>query len=249
MSPALPALAALCRARGVALVEDAAHAHGSALDGCSAGSFGIAGAFSFYPTKVIAGGEGGMIVTNDDDDRRRSAHVPRPGQGFVPCELPHPSRCELAHERAARRDRARRNCTASTSSSRRGKRSPRATTRPSSSTRIAAARHPVRPRTATTTSTSRSFPTASIARSSSRRCASDFDIGLSGEVYDTPLHQQPVFCAPRRTRPAGRRVAVRAAHLPAALPVADRQRRRLRRSPPSAPCWRSSVPQWPIPPE
>ena len=30
-----------------------------------AGSFGVAGSFSFYPTKVIAGGEGGMIVTND----------------------------------------------------------------------------------------------------------------------------------------------------------------------------------------
>ena len=48
------------------LVEDAAHAHGSALGGQSAGTFGVAGAFSFYPTKVIAGGEGGMIVTDDD---------------------------------------------------------------------------------------------------------------------------------------------------------------------------------------
>src|SRR4051812_27061530 len=66
ISPALTALAALCDEHGVALVEDAAHAHGSALDGRSPGSFGIAGAFSFYPTKVIAGGEGGMIVTNDD---------------------------------------------------------------------------------------------------------------------------------------------------------------------------------------
>jgi dTDP-4-amino-4,6-dideoxygalactose transaminase len=66
ISEALPRLQALCRERGVALVEDAAHAHGSALGGRSAGTFGVAGSFSFYPTKVIAGGEGGMIVTDDD---------------------------------------------------------------------------------------------------------------------------------------------------------------------------------------
>ncbi len=64
ISAATPVLAELCAARGVHLVEDAAHAHGSALDDQPAGTFGVAGAFSFYPTKVIAGGEGGMIVTN-----------------------------------------------------------------------------------------------------------------------------------------------------------------------------------------
>src|SRR4029079_8406191 len=52
---------------GVQLVEDAAHAHGSAFDGRWAGQFGIAAGFSFYPTKVIAGGEGGIIVTDDDN--------------------------------------------------------------------------------------------------------------------------------------------------------------------------------------
>jgi len=46
-------------------VEDAAHAHGSSLDGVSAGQFGAGAAFSFYPTKVITAGEGGMIVTSD----------------------------------------------------------------------------------------------------------------------------------------------------------------------------------------
>jgi perosamine synthetase len=56
----------LAKRRGIWLVEDAAHAHGSSYDGTSAGSFGIAGAFSFYPTKVMTCGEGGMIVTNDD---------------------------------------------------------------------------------------------------------------------------------------------------------------------------------------
>jgi len=56
----------LCDEHEIALVEDAAHAHGGALDGICAGSFGIAGAFSFYPTKVITSGEGGMIVTSDE---------------------------------------------------------------------------------------------------------------------------------------------------------------------------------------
>ncbi len=56
----------LCRSRGVALVEDAAHGHGSSWQGTSAGAFGVAGSFSFYPTKVMTSAEGGMITTDDD---------------------------------------------------------------------------------------------------------------------------------------------------------------------------------------
>jgi perosamine synthetase len=56
----------LCRIKGLWLVEDAAHAHGSSYQGTSAGAFGIAGAFSFYPTKVMTSAEGGMIVTDED---------------------------------------------------------------------------------------------------------------------------------------------------------------------------------------
>ena len=54
------------------LIEDAAHAHGSTLNGKKAGSFGIAAAFSFYPTKVITSGEGGMITTNEEAIYQRS---------------------------------------------------------------------------------------------------------------------------------------------------------------------------------
>ncbi len=59
-------LLALARAKGLWLVEDAAHAHGSSHDGTMAGNFGVAASFSFYPTKVMTSAEGGMIVTSDE---------------------------------------------------------------------------------------------------------------------------------------------------------------------------------------
>ncbi len=65
ISPELPAIAAWCKDRGISLVEDAAHAHGSEADGKRAGQFGVAAAYSFFATKVITSGEGGMVVTND----------------------------------------------------------------------------------------------------------------------------------------------------------------------------------------
>ncbi|HTZ43860.1 MAG TPA: DegT/DnrJ/EryC1/StrS family aminotransferase [Jatrophihabitans sp.] len=66
ISPEVQALRAFCDDRGITLIEDAAHAHGSTHAGRPAGSFGTAAAFSFYPTKVITSGEGGMIVTADE---------------------------------------------------------------------------------------------------------------------------------------------------------------------------------------
>ncbi|MBW2416893.1 MAG: DegT/DnrJ/EryC1/StrS aminotransferase family protein [Deltaproteobacteria bacterium] len=57
---------ALVERKGIWLVEDAAHGHGASFDGTSAGAFGAAGSFSFYPTKVMTSAEGGMITTNDD---------------------------------------------------------------------------------------------------------------------------------------------------------------------------------------
>jgi dTDP-4-amino-4,6-dideoxygalactose transaminase len=66
VSRRMPELVEVAARKGIWLVEDAAHAHGSSLAGTKAGAFGIAGAFSFYPTKVITSGEGGMIVTSDE---------------------------------------------------------------------------------------------------------------------------------------------------------------------------------------
>jgi dTDP-4-amino-4,6-dideoxygalactose transaminase len=60
------ALRELCRARGLVLLEDAAHAIGSRLGDRQLGTFGDAGAFSFFSNKNLAVGEGGAIVTDDD---------------------------------------------------------------------------------------------------------------------------------------------------------------------------------------
>lgn len=57
---------AFARDRGLFLIEDAAHAHGAEIDGRAAGSLGDVGVFSFYPTKVVTGGTGGMLTTDDE---------------------------------------------------------------------------------------------------------------------------------------------------------------------------------------
>ena len=61
-----------CHERGLMLIEDAAHAHGSTLNGQKAGSFGIAAAFSFYPTKVMTSAEGGVISTDNENIYQRA---------------------------------------------------------------------------------------------------------------------------------------------------------------------------------
>lgn len=59
-------LNALADRHGLAVIEDAAQAFGARYRGKAAGSLGLAGCFSFFPTKNLGGyGDGGMVVTND----------------------------------------------------------------------------------------------------------------------------------------------------------------------------------------
>lgn len=67
-------LADLAEDRDIALIEDAAQAHGARYRGQKAGSFGT-GCFSFYPTKNMTTSEGGMITTDDADIAERARIV------------------------------------------------------------------------------------------------------------------------------------------------------------------------------
>lgn len=62
----MPAIVGLCERHEVQLVEDGSQAHGAALGGRKVGSFGIAAAWSLYPTKNLGAlGDGGIVTTSD----------------------------------------------------------------------------------------------------------------------------------------------------------------------------------------
>jgi|SRR5450755_121593 len=77
----MDAWADVCQRHGVALIEDCAQAHLARWSGRSVGSFGTAGAFSFYPTKNLgAVGDGGAFVSNDAALTARVARLRNYGQ-------------------------------------------------------------------------------------------------------------------------------------------------------------------------
>ena len=183
---------ALCAERGVPLVEDAAHAHGSRHDGRHAGQFGVAAAFSFYPTKVITSGEGGMIITADERIRDEAllyrdqgkagflgnVHI-REGYAWRMSEiqavtgLVHlrrlPEFLETRARIAARYDAAL-----------------------DAIPELERLRTP--PAGVTNYYKYIVLPRRGVDRSSLRKELKEkYGVGLAGEVYEAPLHQQPVF--------------------------------------------------------
>src|SRR5699024_576371 len=67
----MDAFTKLASQHALALLEDAAQAHGAQFNGRRAGAFGTAGCFSFYPTKNMHSLEGGMVATGDAGLARR----------------------------------------------------------------------------------------------------------------------------------------------------------------------------------
>ena len=182
----------LCDERGIALVEDAAHAHGCTYAGTFAGSFGVAGAFSFYPTKVITSGEGGMIVTADERihdealiyrDQGKAGflgnvHI-REGYSWRMSELH--AAVGLIHLRHLDEFLARRQAAAS--------RYDAALDAMSGFQRLVVPAE------------GRSnyykyivLPTVDLDRKQFKKAVKErFGVALTGEVYEAPLHRQPVF--------------------------------------------------------
>jgi perosamine synthetase len=65
--PEIEEIAKFCQDKKLFIIEDAAHGQGSTINKKPAGFLGDVGCFSFYPTKVMTTGEGGMITTNKDE--------------------------------------------------------------------------------------------------------------------------------------------------------------------------------------
>jgi perosamine synthetase len=188
----------LARRRGLWLVEDAAHAHGSSHRGVSAGAFGVAAAFSFYPTKVMTAAEGGMITTDDDriaEEARgyrdqgkasflQNAHT-RMGYNWRMSE-PH---AIIGLRHLARLDAMvadRRRVAAIYDEGLRGRRG-------------------LQPLAVPAEGSCNYYKYIAVLAERRDRAAlknelrARFAVSLSGEVYETPLHAQPVF-APWATR-------------------------------------------------
>lgn len=60
-------IAAFCKENDIELIEDCAHVHGGWWNGKTGGHYGIAGAYSFYATKTMPLGDGGMVVSKDPE--------------------------------------------------------------------------------------------------------------------------------------------------------------------------------------
>ena len=74
----------VCTKHNIALVEDAAQAHGAKLDGVKAGAIGDVACFSFFPSKNMAvGGEGGMITTTREDLAEKMSRIVDHGRNEV----------------------------------------------------------------------------------------------------------------------------------------------------------------------
>lgn len=212
----------MCLDRGIALIEDAAHAHGSTADGRFAGSFGTGAAFSFYPTKVVTSGEGGMILTSSAthaDEARiyrdqgkgsfGANHHVRHGYAWRMSELS--AVVGLVHLRRMRQFIERRRAVAAHYDA-----------------GLAAIGY-LRPLAEPAGCASNYYKYIALLPPGIDRAwfksqlAEEHDIRLAGEVYDLPLHHQPVLAgyAPGRRLPVAEDVCARHVCLPVHSDMTD----------------------------
>jgi perosamine synthetase len=190
VTPHIDELRRICDEAGVFLFEDAAHAHGSTHGG-QAGTFGAAGSFSFYPTKVMTSGEGGMIVTDDDRIAEEARIYRDQGKASFLTNLhtrlgynwrlsePHAAiglaQFARLDEFIAHRQQVARQYDDALSAL------------------------PLKPLVVPEGARCNYYKYVAFLPDGVDRAAlkktlrEDFGVGLSGEVYDTPLHRQPVF--------------------------------------------------------
>ena len=192
ITPQVGELRQICADRGIALVEDAAHAHGSTYAGQPAGSFGTAAGFSFFPTKVITCGEGGMILTASPEIER-DARIYR-DQGKADAGANHHVRHGYAwrmSEQAA--------VTGLVHLRRLGEFISRRREVAARYDQVLAGLAGLEPLAEPEGCRGNYYKYIAILPDGAdrarfrRQMAQEHDVRLAGEVYDTPLHLQPVF--------------------------------------------------------
>ena len=67
INPDIEKIAKFCKEKNIILIEDSAHSFGATLNSKFSGTFGNAGVYSYYSTKAIFAGEGGIVVTDNDN--------------------------------------------------------------------------------------------------------------------------------------------------------------------------------------
>jgi len=192
ITPQADELRRLCTDRGIVLVEDAAHAHGATVHGRPAGSFGVAAGFSFFPTKVITCGEGGIILTGSTALEQQARIYRDQGKGSTSANhhvlhgyawrMPEQAALTgLVHlRRLAGFIEHRRSVAARYDAGLAGIDGLEPLAEP------AGCRSNVYKYIAL-------LPPGADRAEFKRRVAADHQVRLAGEVYDLPLHQQPVF--------------------------------------------------------
>jgi dTDP-4-amino-4,6-dideoxygalactose transaminase len=220
VTPRIGELQAMCAQAGIPLIEDAAHAHGSTFKGKPAGSFGLAAAFSFYPTKVITAGEGGMITTSDEKVNAEARVYRDQGKaGFTSnfhtllgnnwrLSEPH---AIIGHSQLKRLPEfiaARRRIAAIYDAA-----------------LPAIGVEPLREPGGVVSNYYKyiAMPPAGTDRAAlKKKLREGYDIGLSGEVYEAPCHLQPVFGPlPQGTLPVAEELCARHICMPVSAVMSD----------------------------